>query len=642
MATEQDWIAEARLTFPGFTTIEAVEFDRAVVGAGRAPARLTVAAAYVAAVGVKAADREAVKRRPQKAGREARARELLERALVRDCKAMFAEAVKRGGLWSEAPSGGLSNLDAVLLERLNGLGVTAERWSELLLHAQEVWDWATANRARRWVLPLPDPEPLSLFAEEEPRAELAGPVLADTPEVLHPWVLRCAVAPSVQPSAVTGEGDGVQVLVTPIPATAALLLTPAMAEVLAGDTREADAMLRAAMGGVATAAEGGPMFDRAMGQARAVVDAIGTAAQRAKVGDWVWCPREGSAPILFRPVALAMALWRAEVQEEWNAGERRRRVQPVAAGPMALVQKFAAGKGNAALVKPLLGDVRMVRPGVTGPEVMPVAELLAACERGEIGAQSAASQAAITWLTTEARVLAQEGGTVWVPGGWTAVARLVLGQEPTPKQVEAVRDAMQSWQHCQVRQRWLDGEWNGFVLGLTEGGRGDDGRNRVVGVTPGPVLHFFGVPKSAELTAGQREEAKPVPAVPLLMKPRLVLNNRLAAGEAALPDAMMRLLYRERLTYPRGVVVTEAVLQEVLAEFGLAPAHAATVRAEFLTAAEEARVRGVAMAVPLFREVAPERWQVNPERWAAGHFWLMQGAEVSVKRSGKKRPQRRP
>jgi hypothetical protein len=126
------------------------------------------------------------------------------------------------------------------------------------------------------------------------------------------------------------------------------------------------------------------------------------------------------------------------------------------------------------------------------------------------------------------------------------------------------------------------------------------------------------------------------------MKPRLVLGNRLAAGEAALPDAMMRLFTRERLTYPRGVVVTEAVLEEELAELGLAAAHAAKVRAEFLTAAEEARVRGVAMAVPLFREVAPERWQVNPERWAAGHFWLLQGAEVSVKRSGKKRPQRRP
>lgn len=641
MATEQDWIAEARLTFPGFTTVEAVEFDRAVVGAGRVPARLTVAAAYVAASGVKAADKDAGKRRPQKAGREARARELLERALVRDCAAMFAEAVKRGGLWREAAGGGVSNLDAVLLERLNGLGVPTDKWAEVFTHAQEVWEWGAANRARRWALPLPDPEPLSLFAEEEPRAELVSPVEADTPEVLHPWVLRCSAAPAVQPSAVTGEGDGVQVLVTPIPAHTALLCTPAMAEVLAGEPREADAMLRAAMGG-GQAAEGGPMFDRVMGQARALVDAIGAASQKAKLADWVWCPREGRAPILSRPVALAAALWRAEVQREWDAGERRRRVQPVAAGPMALVQRFAAGKGNAALVKPLLGDVRMVRPGATGPEVMPVADLLAACERGEIGAQSAASQAAITWLTTEARVLAQEGGTVWVPGGWTAVARLVLGQEPTPKQVEAVRDAMQSWQHCQVRQRWLDGQWNGFVLGLTEGGRGDDGRNRVVGVTPGPVLHFFGVPKAAELTAGQREEAKPVPAVPLLMKPRLVLSNRLAAGEAALPDAMVRLFYRERLTYPRGVVVTDAVLQEVLAEFGLAPAHAATVRAEFLTAAEEARVRGGALVEPLFREVAPERWQVNPERWAAGHFWLLQGAETSVKRSGKRGSQRRP
>lgn len=628
---ERDWMAEARMACPGFTTLDALEHDRAVVAAGKAPARLTVAAAYVAAVGVQTADKAAKgpgKRRPQKAGREQRARDLLERALVRECGALFAEAQRRGGLWSEAACGGVSNLDAVLVERLNGLGVTAERVADVWHHARAMWSWGEAHRAKRWALPLP------LFPDdaEEVQVDLVGQVLPDTPEVLAPWVLRCAVAPAVQPSAVTGEGDVVQVLVTPLPASATLPLTPTMAEVMRGEGREREAMLLVAMHGWPATAEVGPMFDRAMAQARALADAIGAAAQKAKLADWVKFPAEGGLPVLCRPVALAMALWRAVVQAEWDKGERLRKAQPVAAGPMAVVQKFAAGRGNPALVEPLLGDVRMMRAGA----VMPAAELLAACERGEIGAQSAASQAAITWLTTVVRAGAREGGTYLVAGGWVAVAREVLGlEEPTPKQVEAVREAMQSWQFCQVRQSWRGGQWDGFVVGLTEYREADE-RRRMVGVTPGPVLHFFEVPKASALPPGQREAAKPVPPVPLLMKPKLVLGNRLAAAEAALPDALVRLFYRERSTYARGVLVTEAVLAEVLAEFGLAPAHAPKVLAEFLTASEEARVRGGATVQPLFREVAPERWQLNPERWMAGHHWLLQAAELTVKRSGKR------
>jgi hypothetical protein len=617
---EPDWVTEVRHTWAGFATLEALEHDRSVVAAGKVPARLTVAAAAVAAEAVRSADKEAGRKAKVKAGREVRARDLLEQALARECHALFEEAHKRGGLWSEAQGCGMANLDAVLLERMAGLGSTPAKLLELKLEAERMWAWGSANMAKRATLPL--------FAEEgEAAAELQwAPAL--TPEVLAPWVLRCELAPAVKPSAVVGEGDGLQVLVTPIPAAAAILHTPTALEVLNGPPHGREALLRAVMMGDPPTADLDPMFERAAAQAQTLVDAIGAAAAAAKVKHWVEQHGRGVA----RPVALAFALWRKVVRAQWDVGERRRMAHPTAAGPSATLQRFAAASRKPHLVNPADVEV-MGKDGMA----MPSQEMLAAVERGEIGAQSLISQLTISWLATECRARGGEGGTVLVMGGFEGLAREVLGRLPNPKQVAAIRDAIESWQKVRVRRDWGDFKVDGFVVGLTNV-VAPDGRQVMLGITPGPVLTLHGVPRANALPPGQREAAKGVPLIPLEVKPRLVLPTRSQAGEAAIPDALVRMFYRERRTYGRGVLVTEAVMGEVMAEFGLDPAHAPTVLRELLTAEEEARERTTQWAVaqnggpvvPLFVEVEPNRWQVNGVRWAAGHFWLLNALESSV------------
>lgn len=616
--------------------LEELEHDRQVLEAGRVPARLAVAAAFVARDGVTRADAAASGKRKQRPGREVRARALLEAELAREFRLLLEQALLHGWLAGSA-DGAMLRLDWLLLERLRELQEAAPATLDAKAHdaleaarallqadAMAVWQQSVSQsqHTRQAALPLFDGGELEWQAPFDDAA---------TPEVLEPWMVRCAVAPAAVPAGVDGEGKDARVRAFAPPERTAVLFVPAMQELLDADGAGKAELALALMMGLPVPAEAAQMAERVTAQARQAAAAVAAAAQAATLAEWVKQPRLNGKPAMARLVLLAVAVWQTVVREQWDTGERRRRPQPSAVEPVRAMQRFVAASGKPELVRG--SRVQMLRP--TDGSVLTEEELLALVSSKSIAAQSVNGQKLLRWCLTEARVRAGEGGQVIIAGGWRGLAREVLQQEePDDDAVTEFRKVAESLAQAAYRVPWgsehnlVGAKWLAEVMTMQSN---RDGRERLLVITPGSLLTMHGVPALAELPAGVRDLARQLPPVPREVMPAKVLGNRNAAAEEMLPDELMRLLLRCRADYARGGVrVTDAELADVLAGCGLTPTadKVARVREELLTAKQERAARGHDALPPFVVADDAGRWRVNADRWEAGHTWLKRATEA--------------
>ena len=615
--------------------LEELEHDRQVLEAGRVPARLTVAAAFVAWRGVTMADAAASGQRKQRPGREVRARALLEAELAREFRLLLEQALQFGWL-AGTPDGAMLRLDWLLLERLRELQEAAPETlpaavhsaleagrAELEADARAVWlQSVSQTKHTLQMLPLFDGGELEWQVPFDDAA---------TPEVLEPWMVRCSVAPAAVPAGVDGEGKDAKVRAFAPPERTAVLFVPAMQELLdAAGAGKAEVALVLMMG-LPVPAEASQIAERITAQARQAAAAVTAASQAAKLADWVKQARPSGQPATARLVVLAVAVWQTVVRELWDTGERRRKAQPAAVEPVREMQRFVAASGKPELVRGSRVQMLHKADGSVLPE-----ELLLVMVKGRtIALQSVNGQKLLRWCLTEARVRAGEGGQVTIAGGWRGLAREVLQQEePDDDDVTELRKAAEELQHTTYRVPWGGEHTLVGAKVLAEVATilsNRDGRERLLVITPGSLLTMQGVPALAELPAGVRDLARLLPPVPREVMPAKVLGNRNAAGEEMLPDELLRLLLRCRADYAKGGVrVTDAMLADVLAGCGLTATadKVARVREELLTAKQERADRGQEALEPFVVTDDAGRWSVNAARWEAGHTWLMQATKA--------------
>jgi hypothetical protein len=615
--------------------LEELEHDRQVLEAGRVPARLTVAAAFVARGGVAMADAAASGKRKPRPGREVRARALLEAELAREFRLLLEQALQLGWL-AGTPDGAMLRLDWLLLERLRELQEAAPETlpaavhsalegarAELEADARAVWlQSVSQTKHTLQMLPLFDDGELELQVPFDDAA---------TPEVLEPWMVRCSVAPAAVPAGVDGEGKDARVRAFAPPERTAVLFVPAMQELLdAAGANKAEVALVLMMG-LPVPAEAAQIAERITAQARQAAAAVTAAAQAAKLADWVKQARPSGKPAMARLVLLAVAVWQSVVRELWDTGERRRKAQPAAVEPVREMQRFVAASGKPEMVRGSRVQMLHKADGSVLPE-----ELLLVMVKGRtIALQSVNGQKLLRWCLTEARVRAGEGGQVTIAGGWRGLAREVLQQEvPDDDDVTELRKAAEELSNTTYRAAWGTEHTLVGAKVLAEVAtilNNRDGRERSLVITPGSILTMQGVPALAELPAGVRDLARLLPPVPREVMPAKVLGNRNAAGEEMLPDELLRLLLRCRADYAKGGVrVTDAMLADVLAGCGLTATadKVAKVREELLTAKQERADRGQEALEPFVVTDDAGRWSVNAARWEAGHTWLMQATKA--------------
>lgn len=616
--------------------LEELEHDRQVLEAGRVPARLTVAAAFVVRDGVVRADAAASGKRKPRPGREVRARALLEAELAREFRLLLEQALQFGWL-AGTPDGAMLRLDWLLLERLRELQEAAPETLPAAVHsaleagraaleadARAVWLQSVSQSQHTRVVALP------LFDG----GELEWQAIFDdaaTPEVLEPWMVRCAVAMAAVPAGVDGEGKDAKVRAFAPPERTAVLFVPAMQELLDADGAGKAELALALMMGMPVPAEAAQMAERITAQARQAAAAVTAAAQAATLAEWVKQARPSGKPAMARLVVLAVAVWQTVVRELWDTGERRRKAQPAAVEPVRAMQRFLASSGKPELVRG--SRVQMIR--LADGAVLTDDELFELVSSKCIPAQSVNGQKLLRWCLTEARVRAGDGGKVVIAGGWRGLAREVLQQEePDDDAVTEFRKVAESLAQAAYRLPWgsehtiVGAKWLAEVVTLQSS---RDGRERLLVITPGSLLTMQGVPALAELPAGVRDLARLLPSVPREVMPAKVLGNRNAAGEEMMPDELLRLLLRCRADYAKGGVrVTDAMLADVLAGCGLLPTadKVARVREELLTAKRESADRGQAALAPFVVADDDGRWRVNADRWEAGHTWLMQATKA--------------
>jgi hypothetical protein len=616
--------------------LEELEQDRQVLEAGRVPARLTVAAAFVARDGVMRADAAASGKRKIRPGREARARALLEVELAREFRLLLEQTLQHGWLAGTA-DGSMLRLDWLLLERLRELQEAAPVMLEAAAHsalervraeleadARAVWLQSVSQSQHKLQAPLP------LFdgGELEWQAQFDD---AATPGALEPWLVRCSVAPAAVPAGVDGEGKDARVQAFAPPERQAVLWVPALQEMVdaAGGYKAELALVL--MMGLPVPAEAAQMAERVTAQARQAAAAVTAAAQAATLAEWAKQTRPNGKPALARLVVLAVAVWQTVVRELWDTGERRRKAQPAAVEPVRAMQRFLAASGKPEMVRG--GRVQMTR--IADGSVLTEDELCELVSSKCIPAQSVNGQKLVRWCLTEARVLAGEGGQVIIAGGWRGLAREVLQQEePDDDAVTEFRKVSESLASLAYRVPW--GREHNLVgakvlaeVMTMQSNR--DGRERLLVMTPGSLASMHGVPALAELPAGLRDLARQLPTVSREVMPAKVLGNRNAAAEEMLPDELLRLMLRCRADYARGGVrVSDAMLADVLAGCGVQPTpdKVAKVREELLTAKQERAAKGEPLLAPFVVADDAGRWRINAARWEAGHTWLMQATQA--------------
>ena len=610
--------------------------DARQIASGICPIRLKIVAAKVASEKVQQADEEKGRKTTQV--RIERGITLLENALIRDCGTIFAALPEGGGNYiapagseelrwqreqtrgtrflTQAPNESMLLLDRLLLSRLEALHVPPEDVEQMAELFRWQWEDNLIQQQQQQLTLLNDPESEPQRGEERVQAS-----------ILKLWTVQAPQMPFLEAVGVNG---GAVLVRKP---------DPRMLMFSVHDPEQEPADLMAA---ISAAIAGGAIPD----DKAAYIERLRTWTERF-ANDCVreaeslpldaWCRQsvEEMPPTLrgkgyVRPVILAQALWAAEVQQEWDALERRRRPQPSAAGTMRRLQQFSAGGGKKEVVQ-MTGVQFLSEGGIT----IPTQEIVRLVEERLLPSQSVLGQHLVRWLSTEARSIAGEGGKISIPGGFTGLAKMVLGTEaPTPKDIRDLREVVQSMDRMMISVRWDSKGWVGtsaVVRIMGDWKDAEDGREKMITLAIGDAFSIHNLPALRDLPAGQRAEIRQVPTIPREMLPPTVLGPRNRAGEVMLADELVRRMAEAGGDYHRfGVKVDNAVLLDIL-RVGLLPQkdeYVQRLRQAWL--AEPGEAGNTTGRPPLFCVVNAGRWQINDAAWPEGNAFLMEGSRRAV------------